>query len=116
MLFGDFREGAARRVTLEDVDGRVFGDVLDLWCGKEVRGDKELADVMMMASVADRLQMAEVVVALEDAIRRAADLTTRPALKRPAAPNQAWQLATLGLDPLTIQLFTQTGDAAGGVE
>jgi hypothetical protein len=50
------------------VDGRVFGDVLDLWCGKEVRGDKELADVMMMASVADRLQMAEVVVALEDAI------------------------------------------------
>ena len=68
MLFGDFREGAARRVALEDVDGRVFGDVLDLWCGKEVRGDKELADVMMMASVADRLQMAEVVVALEDAI------------------------------------------------
>lgn len=54
--------------------------------------------------------------AMEDAIRRAADLTTRPALKRPAAPNQAWQLATLGLDPLSIQLFTQTGDAAGGAE
>ena len=29
MLFGDFREGAARRVALEDVDGSVFGDVLD---------------------------------------------------------------------------------------
>ena len=68
MLFGDFREGAARRVALEDVDGRVFGDVLDLWCGKEVRGDKALVDVMMMASVADRLQMAEVVTALEDAM------------------------------------------------
>ncbi len=68
MLFGDFREGATRRVALEDVDGRVFGDVLDLWCGKEVRGDKELADVMEMASVADRLQMAEVLAALEDAI------------------------------------------------
>jgi hypothetical protein len=65
MLFGDFREGAARRAALEDVDGRVFCDVLDLWCGKEVRGDKALADVMMMASVADRLQMAEVVMALE---------------------------------------------------
>jgi hypothetical protein len=64
MLFGDFCEGAARRAALEDVDGRVFGDVLDLWCGKEVRGDKALADVMMMASVADRLQMAEVLTAL----------------------------------------------------
>jgi hypothetical protein len=68
MLFGDFREGAARRVALEDVDSMVFGDVLDLWCGKEVRGLKALADVMMMVSVADRLQMAEVATALEDAI------------------------------------------------
>jgi hypothetical protein len=68
MLFGDFREGAARRVALEDVDGRVFGDVLDPWCGKEVRGDKELAEVIMMASVADRLQIAEVLPTLEEAM------------------------------------------------
>jgi WD40 repeat protein len=68
MLFGDFREGAARRAALEDVDGGVFGDVLDLWCGKEVRGDKALAYALLMASVADRLQMAEVAKALEDAI------------------------------------------------
>ena len=68
MLFGDFREGVGRRLELEEVDGRVFGEVLDLWCGKEVCGDKELAEVMMMASVADRLQMVEVVTALEDAI------------------------------------------------
>ena len=54
--------------------------------------------------------------ALEDAIRRAKDLDGRPALRKPPAPNQAWQLATLGLDPVSIQLFTQTGDAAGGVE
>jgi hypothetical protein len=68
MLFGDFREGAARRAALEDVDGRVFGDVMDLWYGKEVLVDKALADVMMMASVADRLQIVEVLAVLEDAI------------------------------------------------
>jgi hypothetical protein len=68
MLFGDFREGVGRRLELDDVGGRVFGEVLDLWCGKEVCGDKELADVMMMASVADRLQMVDVATALEDAI------------------------------------------------
>jgi hypothetical protein len=43
---------------------------LDLWCGKEVCGDKELAEVMMMASVEDQLQMVEVATALEDAIMR----------------------------------------------
>ena len=53
--------------------------------------------------------------ALEDAIRRAKDLDGRPALRKPPAPNQQWQLATLGLDPVSIHLFTQTGDAAGGV-
>ena len=63
-LFGDFREGAARRMVLEDVDGRVFGDVLDLWCGKEVRGETELGYAMMMASVADRLQMVEAATCL----------------------------------------------------
>jgi hypothetical protein len=68
MLFGDFREGAGRRLELEDVDGRVFGEVLDLWCEKEVRGDNVLVEVVMMASVADRLQVAEVASALEDAI------------------------------------------------
>lgn len=51
---------------------------------------------------------------LEDAIRRAQDLSGRSALKRPPAPGQAWQLATLGLDPLSIRLFEETGDAAGG--
>ncbi len=33
-------------------------------------GDKELAEVMMMASVEDQLQMVEVATALEDAIMR----------------------------------------------
>ena len=68
MLCGGFREGAERRVTLDEVDGKVFEEVLDMWSGNEVRGGKELADLMTMGSVADRLQMAEVVAALEDAI------------------------------------------------
>ena len=68
MLCGGFREGAGRRVTLEDVDGRRFDEVLDMWCGKEGRGNKGLVDVMTMAGVADRLQMVEVAAALEDAI------------------------------------------------
>lgn len=54
--------------------------------------------------------------ALEDAIRRSKDIAGRSALQRPPAPGQAWQLATLGLDPLTIKLFESTGDAAGGPE
>ncbi len=53
--------------------------------------------------------------ALEDAIRRAKDTGRRPQLERAPAPNQRWQLATLGLPPLEIDLFTRTGDAAGGV-
>lgn len=53
--------------------------------------------------------------ALEDAVRRSLSLGDKQALKRPPAPNQSWQLATLGLDPLSIQLYTETGDAAGGL-
>ena len=60
MLCGGFREGAGRRAALEDVDGRAFDEVLDMWCGKEGRGNKGLVDVMTMAGVADRLQMVEV--------------------------------------------------------
>lgn len=53
--------------------------------------------------------------ALEDAVRRSLAADQKQALKRPPAPGQAWQLATLGLDPTTIQLLTETGDAAGGL-
>ena len=40
---------------------------LNLWCGKEERVE-QLGDVMVMASVADRLEMLEVCAALEAAI------------------------------------------------
>ena len=41
---------------------------MNLWCGKEGSGEQQLGDVMLMASVADRLEMLEVVAALEAAI------------------------------------------------
>ena len=76
LLCGGFREGAARQLTLEDVDGRAFEDVLAMWCGTELRNEMELSDVMSMASVADRLQMAEVATTLEDAIVQAMTVGT----------------------------------------
>ena len=68
MICGAFSEGMTRRVSLEEVDGKSFEEVLNLWCGKDCSNDKELNDVIVMASVADRLQMVEVVSALENAI------------------------------------------------
>ena len=63
MLCGAFREGATRRVSLDDIDVKAFGEVLDLWCGKEDSSEKELSEVIVMASLADRLQMEDVVAA-----------------------------------------------------
>ena len=68
MICGCFREGVARQISLQDVDGKLFQNVLNLWCGKECSAEQELGNVMIMTSVADRLQMLEVVAALESAI------------------------------------------------
>ena len=67
MICGSFREGMSQRLSLEDVDGNAFEAVLNLWCGKEGRAD-QLEDVIVMASVADRLEMLDVFAALEAAI------------------------------------------------
>ena len=57
MICGSFSESQTRRLKLEDVDGNSFGKVLNLWCGKEGRAEEELGDMMVMANVADRLEM-----------------------------------------------------------
>jgi hypothetical protein len=67
MICRPFSECMAPRLELEDVDGVVYSDVLDMWCGKAGLGDKSLDAVMAMASVADRLGMTEVGAALEGA-------------------------------------------------
>ena len=68
MISMPFSESTAPRLELEDVDGGIFSDVLNLWCGRECLEDKSLDAVMAMASVADRLEMTEVGLALEEAI------------------------------------------------
>ncbi len=68
MICGPFMEGMAPRLELDDVDARVFSDVLDLWCGKDGLEDRTLDAAMAMASVADRLDMAEVRATIEEAI------------------------------------------------
>ena len=49
---------------MEDVDAETFDQVFNLWCGKEGRAE-QLGDVMVMASVADRLEMLDVFAVLE---------------------------------------------------
>jgi hypothetical protein len=68
MICRSFSESKMPRLELEDVDGETYCDVLDLWCGKECFKDKSLDAVMTMASVADRLAMTDVGLALEEAI------------------------------------------------
>jgi hypothetical protein len=68
MICRPFSESMAPQLDLEDVDGGTYSDVLDLWCGKESLVDKSLDVVMAMASVADRLEMTDVGLVLEEAI------------------------------------------------
>jgi hypothetical protein len=73
MICGSFKEGMGIEtlLPLEDVDASVYSEVLDLWCGKtgpKGLAGKSLEAVMVMASVADRLLMAEVGMVLEEAI------------------------------------------------
>ena len=68
MICGPFSERMAPRLELDDVHGGAYSDVLDLWCGRMGLGDKSLDYIMTLASVADRLEMTEVVSALEEAI------------------------------------------------
>ena len=67
MICGSFREGTTRQLSLEDMDAKAFEKIFALWCGKEGRAE-QLGDVMVMASVADRLEMLDVLAVLEAAI------------------------------------------------
>ena len=67
MICGSFREGVTRHLSLTDVDAQVFEQILNLWYGKEERAE-QLGDVMVLASVADRLEMLDVFAVLEAAI------------------------------------------------
>ena len=63
----DIWEGTTRKISLDDVDAKAFEQILHLWSGKEGHTE-QLEDVMVMASVADRLEMLDVLAVLEAAI------------------------------------------------
>ena len=61
MLCGSFIESNEKKITLKDMDRRTFGKAVDMWCGKLNNVEMSLDEVNDLASVADRLQMTEVV-------------------------------------------------------
>ncbi len=68
MLCGNFSESRGEKLTLDDVDGRVFIKALDVWCGRKDCQEVALGEVPLLASVADRFQMTEVTSVLEEAV------------------------------------------------
>jgi hypothetical protein len=43
-----------KQLNLQDVDGKAFGQALDMWCGKEEAGvEMELDEVREVAGIAD---------------------------------------------------------------
>jgi hypothetical protein len=68
MLCGSFSERKAQQLKLDDVDGRVFVKVLELWCGRGNGLEISLHEGHQLASVADRFQITEVLSAVEDAL------------------------------------------------
>ena len=67
MICGSFIEGRTRQLSLKSIDAETFEKIFSLWCGKEEHAD-QLGDVMVMASVADRLEMLDFFAVLEAAI------------------------------------------------
>ena len=72
MICGSFNENKNGRIDLHDVDGREFEFMLNIWCGNEEVGGKGLTirDVQQLGTVADRFQVTEVAVALEETVIR----------------------------------------------
>jgi hypothetical protein len=71
MLCGGFRESSEKRHLLEDVDARAFSKVLDLWCGRHDDQETGWSELKMLAEVANRLEITEVLAAVEEAMAQA---------------------------------------------
>ena len=69
MLCRDFKERANRKLVL-DIDSRAFLELFNIWCSMSWLKEIPLGKVMMLASVADRLEMLDVGTALEDEIMK----------------------------------------------
>jgi hypothetical protein len=99
-------KGMEAYLELEDVDGTVFATALGLWCGKDADPEKELHEVFQLASVASRLQMTEVVDAVEEALISQ--------LNGAACPEMLAQSSGIGLRELTQA--TKSGGAEARFE
>jgi hypothetical protein len=66
MLCGNFIESSGRKLAFKDVDGTSFARAMDMWCGKKT--EIGLDGARELASVADRLQMTELVSALDEMV------------------------------------------------
>ena len=66
MVCGSFRESEQKVVELQDVDARSFLKVFNLWCCRAVMLDSEVNvdELRQLATVADRFQITEQVLAL----------------------------------------------------
>ena len=69
MVCGDFIESKKKKIDIYDVDGKSFGMVLDMWCGNVSFTEMELGAVIALTSVADRFQITDVALALENIVR-----------------------------------------------
>ena len=68
MLCGNFSESTGKKLQLNDVDKTIFVKVLDVWCGRDDCQEVALAELPLLAIVADRFQMTEVTSVLEEAV------------------------------------------------
>ena len=76
MLCGSFIESKEKKLKLKDVDDSAFRKALDIWCCRESSTELNLGELRELASVADRFQMAEVALVLDETVMRLLDMLT----------------------------------------
>ena len=65
MVCGEFSESLEKKFVVHDVDGKLFAELLELWCAKQSIRANEIRHVILLAAVADRFQVTEVASMLE---------------------------------------------------
>ena len=72
MICGSFVESSSKKIELHDVDYLIFSKVLDVWYGKQsLKSHTETTNIhelLQLGDLADRFQISEVVLAVEEAI------------------------------------------------
>jgi hypothetical protein len=70
-ICGGFEECITKRINLESVDRQSFDEILSLWCGEaSILKNKDVDELFALAMLADRFEISDVGIALEDCIIR----------------------------------------------